>query len=185
MGFDKTWNQETQFRKHTPNQRVQALADAVAPLALNAFGNYEAVAVYKEGRDSTSRVEMYCDVDLYEIKMPDGTKAGQVIGIQLLCPKCGQSLYVPTKWHTTKSTGRDVKVALMDPGGLVRCEDGYRRPKLSIYGGPVFCDYSMGEVNGLVSDRPVKVPCTWGAEIMDGIAYPAQKARLVTSSTGL
>ena len=155
------WSYEKQFIPHHPKATAELTKGT---LALNALGRPEGFFTYgKDPMEYTVAV----DLDLTQEKGPDGVQREVVVGLNLLCPNCGSSCYVHGPRHPA---GHEIvvhwdKMKLSDV-------DLKRRPPITIIG-PISCDYSWEEINGIVSPRRVS-KCAWRGVIELGRAYAAR-----------
>lgn len=151
-----------QYMPHHPAARS---AEQRGLLARNAFGNPEGCFVY--GRAPMDYM-VAVDLDLKTVTEADGVVREHVVGVNLLCPRCGSSLYVHGKHH---ANGREIivhwdKMILND-------QDGQVRPPITIVGMALACDYSDNEINGIISPRTVS-KCGWRGMVEDGKCFEAQ-----------
>jgi len=153
---------DDQYMPHNLNAK-KALGNG--ELALNAFGRPEGYFIFgKPPFDYMVAV----DLDLNKVKQDDGSFKEIVVGVNLLCPKCSGSLYVHGKHHPS---GREI-VVHWDKMNLSEV-DNKRRPPVSIIGMPLSCDYSWGEINGMISPRSIG-KCGWRGVIEMGVCYEAR-----------
>lgn len=96
--------------------------------------------------------------------------AGQLCGVQFLCPRCGSPLYVPALAHPhPKTTPRRITVHWDKPMTAER--DGVSRPTVTIEGDPLACDYLWSEVTGISSGPIGAQRCGWIGIMEKGRLY--------------
>jgi hypothetical protein len=158
------WSYEKQFMPHNP--KAKALMTK-GQLGLNPFGKPEGFFVFgKAPNDYIVAV----DLDLQKEKLDDGREVDVVVGLNMLCPRCGSSCYVHGPKHPN---GREI-IVHWDKMQLSEV-DLKMRPPVTIVG-PIACDYSWEEINGIVSPRRVS-KCAWRGQIDMGRAYEVQLVR--------
>lgn len=155
------WSFEKQFMPH--NSRAK---DALTKgeLGVNPFGKPEGFFVY--GRAPNDYI-VAVDLDVERRKDENGNTREHVVGINLLCPRCGSSCYVHGPGHPN---GREI-IIHWDRMELSEV-DLKKRPPITVVG-PIACDYSWEEINGIVSPRRVS-KCAWRGVIELGRAHEAR-----------
>lgn len=152
------WTHDKQFMPHNLTAKAEL---SRGKLALNAFGRPEGFFVF--GRAPMDYV-IAVDLDVTTAKDVSGNACEVVVGLNMLCPRCGSSCYVHGPKHTD---GREI---IIHWDRMKTSEiDLKLRPPITIVG-PVACDYSWGEVNGIVSPRNVS-RCAWRGVIENGRAH--------------
>lgn len=165
MARNDTWSLNKQIAKHDPKK--QALKQQ-GQLATNHFGRPEGLFFY--GSDKTSQWECSVDLDLKKVNI--GTEQApnhevQVVGMQMLCPRCSSPLYIKGKGLPG---GREIVIHW---DKIMQAEaDGLFRPLVSI-DGPVGCDYFDSEMSdiGKASASNVIMRCGWRGGIINGHCF--------------
>ena len=168
MAMSTGWTAAEQFKKHTP--KAPKVIPGVRELGLNRWGGLEGFLLYgRKGQD----VEYAIDIDIQQIPTPDGKKT-LVVGAIILCPRCGQSCYIPGP-GSMRADARQFHIHYdkMEQSPV----DAKWRPKFTIEGA-FACDYFMSEVNGIVAPRMVD-PCGFRGVIEMGRMYDAPKLSVV------
>jgi hypothetical protein len=163
---------DNQFSKHEAGKSEQK---RIGDVAVNHFGRPEAIFIYGKDRVSTP-MEFTVDIDVSEID-PDGNPIKNplqaslnVVGAQLLCPKCFSSLYVKGKGLPE---GKEIVVHW---NNMVKSEnDGLMRPKISI-DGILKCDYYGYEIVGDASGtsgfkKGTSSRCGWQGGLIKGVMF--------------
>ena len=97
------WTPQSPFAKHEAGKSKQVKR---GNLAFNDFGRPEAMFLY--GNDRTTQIEITVDIDMAEVVKAGATptrggvylpkdKDVDIVGANLLCPKCHSPLYVKGK----------------------------------------------------------------------------------------
>jgi hypothetical protein len=170
---------DTQFVRHNPSKPVstkptanyeQRMLDAhsleaLKPdgkvLGMNEFGRPTAMFVY--GNDRTTENEYEADVDMHKVER-NGVMVIEVVGMQLLCPKCASPIYIR---GGGLDGGHDITIHFDQ---MVRSNvDGKYRPLVTV-DGTFGCDYSDAEVSGVTKSRAshVLMRCNWRGGIYKG-----------------
>ncbi len=165
MARSDTWSLDKQIKKHDVSK--QAIAQK-GQLATNHFGRPEGLFFY--GTDQTSQWECSVDLDLQKMNVGTAEKPKmevQVVGMQMLCPRCSSPLYIKGKMIPG---GREIVVHW---DKIMRAEaDGLFRPLISV-DGPVGCDYYDSEISniGKASASDVIMRCGWRGGIINGHCF--------------
>lgn len=170
------WTPQKQFAKHEAGKSKQVQR---GNLAFNDFGRPEAMFIY--GNDRTTALEITVDIDMAETVKAGATpnrsgvylpkdKEVDIVGANLLCPKCHSPLYIKGK---NVPDGREIVIHW---DKLVQsANDGLYRPLISI-DGLLKCDYYDHEIVGGGAEtgaakKGVSMRCGWQGGIMDGRAF--------------
>lgn len=165
MARTDTWSLDKQIKKHDPTK--QSIAQQ-GQLATNHFGRPEGLFFY--GSDKTSQWECSVDLDLRKVNIGTNEKPNfevQVVGMQMLCPRCSSPLYIKGKMLPG---GREIVVHW---DKIMKAEaDGLFRPLISV-DGPVGCDYYDSEISniGKASASDVIMRCGWRGGIINGHCF--------------
>lgn len=167
---------DTQYMPHHPAAQTAATRGI---LGRNKFHKPEGCFVF--GRAPMDYM-VAVDLDLQELKGEDGVVREHVVGVNLLCPRCTGSLYVHGKQHPA---GREIIVHW--DRMIMNEQDGFVRPPITIVGA-IACDYTDGEMNGIVGPRQVS-KCGWRGVIEEGKCHeaargPGTNGGLIVSSGG-
>jgi len=155
---------DTQYMPHHPAAQSAATRGI---LGRNQFGKPEGCFVF--GRAPMDYM-VAVDLDIQVLKGEDGAAREHVVGANLLCPRCGCALYVHGKSHPA---GHEIVVHWDKM--ILNEQDGFVRPPITIVGA-FACDYTDGEVNGVVGPRQVS-KCGWRGVIEDGRCVEAQRSQ--------
>ena len=133
-------------------------------LGLNSFGRPEGLVVY--GNDPTTQLEFAVDLDLKKVTDPvSGQEVIDVVGMQMLCPKCQHAIYLRGKGLPN---GQEI-VAHWDEMTQSGA-DGKWRPLVSVDGW-FGCDYTDAEISGVSKSRAshVVAKCNWKGGVHRGV----------------
>ena len=156
---------------------LEALKPDSKVLGLNEFGRPTCMFVY--GKDRTTEKEFEADLDMQRQQDKKlGTDEMHVVGMQMLCPKCGSPLYIR---GGNLPGGHEITVHW---DSLTRSNvDGKYRPLVTVEG-TFGCDYSDAEISGISASRNANVimRCNWKGGIYRGKCFDHQPAKLIGAS---
>ena len=163
------WTMENQFKKHDIKSQKR-----LGQVAINDFGKPEGFFIY--GNRGSQR-EFSVDIDVHHINLGTQEKPDmkeEVVGIQLLCPRCGSPLYVK---GAKFAEGHQIVVHWDVP---IRSDaDGLLRPPVSV-DGVIGCDYYDFEINETTRSRNTNVSlrCGWKGGIIGGQCFDHQSVAM-------
>lgn len=163
------WTMANQFKKHDAKNQKR-----LGQTAINDFGKPEGIFLYG-GRGSQQ--EFSVDIDVHYINLGTAEKPEmkeEIVGIQLLCPRCGSPLYVK---GAKFSEGHEIVVHWDVP---IRSDaDGLLRPPVSV-DGVIGCDYYDFEINETTKNRNsnVSLRCGWKGGIIGGQCFDHQSVAI-------
>lgn len=163
------WTMDNQFKKHDIKNQKR-----LGDIAINDFGKPEGFFVY--GNRGSQR-EFTVDIDVHYVNLGTAEKPDmkeEVVGAQLLCPRCGSPLYVKGEKFPE---GHPIVVHWDVP---IRSDvDGLLRPPVSI-DGVLGCDYYDFEINESARSRNTNVSlrCGWKGGIIGGQCFDHQSVAM-------
>ena len=164
---------ENQFQKHDVRRSHQSRK---GQMAVNDFGRPEAIFVYGQAQDAAP-TEFTVDIDMAEVRTDQISNGREgmyqpacysvdIVGAQLLCPKCMSALYIKGK---NMPGGKEITVHWDE---MVESQnDGLMRPTISI-DGVLKCDYYdheiVGSGHGGSQSQGMSMRCGWQGGVHRG-----------------
>ena len=156
------WTMENQFEKHSVKNQKR-----FGEFAINYFNKPEGIFIYG---NRGSEKEFTVDIDIKRLN--NGTPESpvyvdEIVGIQLLCPRCFSPLYVKGK---SLPDGKEIIVHW--DLSITSDSDGLKRPPISV-DGVIGCDYYDFEINDGSKGRNnnVSMKCGWRGGIIGGQCF--------------
>lgn len=150
-------------------------------LGVNDIGQPEAYYVVRGGLESQQGYTADVMLDTARIKkraggdrMKESITPEDIFGVTILCPRCGHSLFL--RGPACPDEGTKWKIQL-DWQQMVTGLDMMVRPKLTIIGPPIVCEYYSSDFKER-GNGPA-IPCGWKGRIEEGICHEVTRAEII------